>query len=116
MTNKTCYQENEEGIKRIRRIIADDLGTKALWQNWLDKRLKSRELYQSTESKERPMAAYGDWCITFADDTDMIAFLDEEIEGLELGAEDADWLYEGVAIEYVLMTGVELGQLQYLDM
>lgn len=116
MSAKTCYQENEEGIKRIQRIIADDLGTKALWQDWLDKRLKSRELYQSTELKERPMVAYGDWVIVFEDDESMIAFLDEENAGLELPGEEADWLYEGVAIEYVLMTGVELGQLEYLDM
>jgi hypothetical protein len=116
MTNKTCYQENEEGIARCQQILADGLGTPSLWQDWLNKRLKSRALYQDTELKERPKVDYGDWVIVFEDDEDMIAFLDEEIAGWEMSPDDADDLYEGVAIEYVLMTGVELGQLQYLEM
>ena len=116
MLDKTACEANEQEIASIEQILSENLGNESYWQSRLENALETRQLYADTELKERPKLDYGCWLIIFHDDADMIDFLDTEIEECELPPNEADDLYEGVAIEYVLMTGVELGQLEKFEM
>lgn len=118
MSEKTCYEDTLEQISSIKRILALGTQDKSFWTSRLDELMKDKCLYESHELEERPLAMYADWLIQFSDDNHMMDFFENEAFELADVFDDEnplDAILSGVSIEYVLLTGVELGQLGILE-
>jgi hypothetical protein len=112
MSDKTAHEDNEQSINLI-HLCLDNEPHNPYWNARLGDALMRRQLYRDTELKERPMLDYGTWLIVFDDDESMIAWLENEAEESEMPLDD---VLEVASVEYVLMAGVELGQLEKFEM
>lgn len=114
--NETMNMINEQSITYFNLRLQDESSVgnlRSYYERQLTSCLQNRSLYNSHELQLRPKVQYADWLIVFEDDADMIDFLETEIEENECSWDE---IYLCADVEYVLMTGYELGQLPPTDM